>query len=570
MYPIWFVLLGIIIYLIAYFGYGKYYDRTVWQPDPSKPTPAHMFMDGIQYFPVSRYVLYGFQFKGIAGLGPIFGPFIALFYGWVPALIWILLGNFFIGWIHDYSSLMTAVRNEGKTMGPLTYEIISPRARSVLMGFLLFYLILITSVFVLLCSMFFNSYPASVPAMICLIIGGIISGLLLYKAKQGVTVSTIVGLIITAIGIVVGVSYSDLFRIGDLTIAMFFTMVLLWIVSVIPLIYGTQPIIYVASYPAILGIVLIIIGGLISPLTNVPIQQPAWLGPLGASGDFWGNPGPIWPILMVSIACGAISGWHSLVSTSGSATQLDVETDALPVAGGAMLTEGLLALASLSAFMVVPTEYLQTVKFSKAAALIEGATLLVAPYAGGEAAHVWISSFYAMWLELYAFTIEILVIRFFWMALSDVLSKSPPLQAALANKYVGAFIVLIVGFIFAYSGAWINLWLLFGGSNQLLAGLALTLTTVYLAKVKRPTAYTLIPALFMVITCEAALLYEGAKFFYAVFVLGKPIAKGAVAGMPAVASALNIIFGLVGWILFVLGAIVAYDGFKAYFKAKTA
>ena len=565
MYPIWFVVLGIIIYLIAYYVYGKYVDKNVWKSDPTKPTPAHMYMDGIQYFPVSRYVLYGFQFKGIAGLGPIFGPFIALFYGWVPALIWILVGNFFIGWIHDYSALMTSVRNDGKTMGPLAYELISPRARSGLVGFLLFYLILITAVFVLLCSLFFKLYPASVPAMVLLLVGGIISGLLLYKAKQGVGLSTSVGLIITAIGVWLGVEYTKYFAIGNLTYAMILTMVLLWIISIIPLIYGTQPIIYVASYPAILGIVLIIIGALISPATNISIQQPAWLGPLGTSGQFWGTPGPIWPILMVSIACGAISGWHSLVSTSGSATQLDVETDALPVAGGAMLTEGLLALASLAAYMVVTGN---AAKMAKWDALVKGAVVLVAPYTGGAAATVWISSFYAMWLELYAFTIEILVLRFFWMVLSDALSSKPPLQLILANKYVATWIVLLTGFAFAYSGAWINLWLLFGGSNQLLAGLALALATVYLAKMKKPTVYTLIPAIFMILTCEAALLYEGTKFIYVVAV-GKFIAKGAVASMPGVAIGLNIIFGIVGWVLFILGIIVGYDAFKALARVRS-
>ena len=566
MYPVWFVVLGIVIYLIAYFAYGKYYDRKVWKPDPTKPTPAHMYMDGIQYFPVSRYVLYGFQFKGIAGLGPIFGPFIALFYGWIPALAWILLGNFFIGWIHDYSSLMTSVRNEGKTMGPLTYELISPRSRRVLLGFLIFYLILITAVFVLLCSLFFMLYSPSVPAMIGLIIGGIVSGLLLFKAKQGVLLSTVVGLIIIIIGIVVGVPYASFFVYKDLNFWFLFTIILLWIVSVLPLIYGAQPIIYNASYPALFGILLLVIGGIVSPLTNVPIKQPAWVGPLGYSGSFWGTPGPIWPILMVSIACGAISGWHSLVSTSGSATQLDVETDALPVAGGAMLTEGLLALVSLSAFMVVPGA---AIKMTKWDAIVKGAVLLVSPFTGGAPSVVWISSFYAMWLELFAFTIEILVIRFFWMVLSDLLSPWPAAQATIGNKYVSAIIVLVVGWAFASSGAWINLWLLFGGSNQLLAGLALTLTTVYLAKVKKPTAYTLIPALFMIITCEAALLYEGSKFIYVVL-LGKYIAKGAIASYPALAQALNIVFGVFGWVLFILGAIVAYDGFKAYARFKAA
>lgn len=567
MFPIWFVIIGIIVYIIAYRGYAKWYDKNVWEPDPKRPTPAHTYMDGIRFFPVSKYVLYGFQFKGIAGLGPIFGPFIALFYGWIPALLWILVGNFFIGWIHDYSALMLSVRNEGKTMGPLTYEIISPRARSGLMGFLLFYLILITAVFVYLCSAFFGAYGESVWAMIFLMIGGVLSGAMLYRLKTGVAASTITGLIIVIIGIVIGVYFPVIYGnwIPFLDKNLFwiiFTCIILFIAAITPLVDFTHPVIYLASYPAIFGIILLIFSELISPITNVPINQPEWIGVLGASGDFWGNPGPIWPILMVSIACGAISGWHSLVSTSGSAGQLDIETDALPVGGGAMIMEGLLALASLGAFMVLASP-----PASKALALVEGAKTLLTPIFGGEAAG-FIQAFYGMWLELYALTIEMLVMRFFVMAMKDLTSGRPSLQFAIANKYIAAIIVLFIGGLFAYSGAWINLWLLFGGSNQLLAGLALTLVSIYLVKVKKPSAYTLIPALFMIITCEAALLYEGAKFFYAVFILGKPFAKAPLSNYPELASALNIIFGIIGFILFILGLVVAYDAAKALSRAR--
>jgi carbon starvation protein len=172
-----------------------------------------------------------------------------------------------------------------------------------------------------------------------------------------------------------------------------------------------------------------------------------------------------------------------------------------------------------------------------------------------------------MWLELFALTIEMLVMRFFTMALKDTLSPVPSLQTIFANKYVAPIIVLVVGGAFAYSGAWINLWLLFGGSNQLLAGLALTLVSIYLAKVKKPSVYTLAPGIFMILTCEAALLWEAVKFLRAVWI-GSPIAKPPVAGYPAVASALNIIFGIVGLILFVLGLIVAYDAAKAFGRAR--
>ncbi len=556
MYPFWFVVLGIVVYIAAYKLYAKWYDKNVWEPDPKKATPAHMYMDGITFFPVSRYVLYGFQFKGIAGLGPILGPFIALFYGWVPALLWILLGNFFIGWIHDYSSLFMSVRNEGKTMGPLTYEYISPRARRMLMGFLFFYLILIIAVFAVLCSVFFKTYPVSVLSIIFLIVGGVVSGLLMFKAKMGIGTSTLVGIIITALGIILGKLYP--IEYANLTFWMIFTSVILFVGAVSPLMYFAQPVVYVASYPAIFGIILLILAALVSPLTGVKIEQTAWGGILGTTGDFW-KPGPIWPILTVSIACGAISGWHSLVSTSGSATQLDVETDALPVGGGAMLTEGLLALASLAAYMVLSPEEIKTLGGVKWESLVAGAAKLISPGGAGVA---WVKAFYAMWLELYAITIGIIAVRFFWLVWGDLTGGG-----LLGNKYVGALIGLIIADIFAYTGAWINLWLLFGGSNQLLAGLALALVTIYLAKVKKPTIYTLAPALFMIFTCEAALLFESAGFFRAVK-MGTPIVKGSLANHPSAALALNGIFGLVGLVLFILGAIVAFDAIKSYRKAK--
>jgi len=572
MFPVWFVILGIIVYIIAYWGYAKWYDKNVWEPDPKRPTPAHTYMDGIRFFPVSKYVLYGFQFKGIAGLGPIFGPFIGLFYGWLPALLWILIGNFFIGWIQDYSTLMLSVRNEGKTMGPLTYEIISPRARSGLMGFLLFYLILITAVFVYLCSAFFGGYGESVWAMIFLLIGGVVSGAMLYRLRTGVAASTITGIIIIIIGIILGIYYPVTYGnwIPGIDASLFwiiFTCIILFIAAITPLVDFTHPVIYLASYPAIFGILLLIFSELISPITGVQIQHPQWIGALGPSGDFWGNPGPIWPILMVSIACGAISGWHSLVSTSGSAGQLDVETDALPVGGGAMIMEGLLALASLGAFMVLTYPLPAELARNKALSLVTGAQMLLTPIFG-EASAGFIRGFYGMWLELYALTIEMLVMRFFTMAMKDITSKRPALQTAIANKYVAALIVLFIGGLFAYSGAWLNLWLLFGGSNQLLAGLALILVSIYLVKVKKPSKYTLGPAIFMIITCEAALLYEGAKFFYAVFVLGTPFAKAPLSNYPELASALNIIFGIIGFVLFILGLVVAYDAAKAYGRAR--
>jgi len=560
-YPAVFVGLGIITYAIAYFIYGKWYDKTAWSPDPKRPTPAHVYMDGIEFFPANKYVLYGFQFKGIAGLGPILGPFVALTYGWIPALIWILLGNFFIGWLHDYSAIMLTVRNEGKTMGPLTYELISPRARNALIGFLLFYLILITAVFVFLCAVFFKSYPSSVLGTFFVVFAGVLSGALVYKGRVPLLYATIIGLVITAVGIWVGILFPVSYPEGwgdPMVFWMIVTCIYCFIGAVTPMLWYTQPVVFMASFPCIFGILLIIIGALLSPVTGVPIAQA------GFKTVYTEAVGPIWPILTVSIACGAISGWHSLVGTSGSGRQLDVETDALPVGAGAMLTEGLLALAALAAYMVLTAEEISAVKW---VSLVTGAGKMVAPLIGGEAALPFLTAFFAIWLELYAITIQMLVTRFFRLALAETVAPVPPLRVIIGNKYVASFIGLAIGFAFAYTGAWINLWLLFGGSNQLLAGLALLLATMYLAREKKIKGPTLGPGIFMVVTCEAALIWESYVFFKAVM-KGTPIAKGTLANYPGIALAFNTVFGIIGILLFFLGLIVILDWYKSYTAVK--
>src|SRR3989454_371047 len=271
--PFLWVVATIALYGVAYWGYGKWIDRNVWRSDAKKATPAHMYMDGVEYFPVSRYVLWGYQFKSVAALGPILGPFIGITFGWIPALIWIIGGNFFIGWLLDYGSMMFLVRKEGRSFGPITYEFNGGRGGANPLPLSLFY-------FILLSAAFLGPLPS------------------LWHPFRATFI---------------------------------------------------QPTNYLAFYPAYAAIILILVGALATPFTNIKVQMPA--GPF--LFDPQGILGPIWPILFVAIACGAISGWHSLVSSSSSSKQLDIETDALPVGGGAMLSEGLLALGSLIAYMVL-------------------------------------------------------------------------------------------------------------------------------------------------------------------------------------------------------------------------
>ncbi|WP_287582329.1 carbon starvation protein A [Candidatus Borrarchaeum sp.] len=569
LFPAYFVALGLVVYLVAYFVYAKWYDKNIWGPDPKKTTPAHMYMDGVEFFPTGRYVLYGFQFKGIAGAAPIVGPFVALSFGWLPALLWILLGNFFIGWLHDYNSLFVSIRNEGKTLGPLTYEFISPRTRNVLMGFLVFYLLTITAAFMWVIATLFTLRGGAMIFILFVFAAGIISGVMLYIMKLPLSVTTIAGVIIMIIGIIVGswliplpfwgyASLAAADNAGIYGLMLILISVLCLFGAVLPIIRYAQPVNYMAFWPCLAGIILLIVAELASPLTGIALQPPAiptkWYFPSLASG-------PVWPMLFVAIACGAISGWHSLVGTSGSARQLDLETDALPIGAGSMLTEGLLALAALGAYMALDTA--TAVSLGSVGGLAGGASALLLPILGAAASPaVW--TFFVAFIALYAITVLQLVIRFMRMALLEMTANIPPLRALFANKWVASIICLLLGGIFAYSGLFTFIWYLFGGANQLMAGLMLLLSTVYLASIKKTTKYNLIPAIFMIVTCLAALLYLSGVMLYRT-AIGQPLVARLLALPQNIgwATAFTVAFGVVGLILVILGLIMAYDSFKS-------
>ncbi len=551
---------ALIAYAVAYYFYARWVDEHIWEVSESRTTPAHMYLDGVEYFPVSRYVLYGFQFKSIAALGPILGPFIAVAYGWVPALIWIIIGNFFIGWVQDYSTIMLTVRNEGRSMGPLVYNAIGERGRKILLGYLLFYLLIISAVFIYLVSLFWNVFPGSFIATIGIIITGLITGELLYKYKANIFGVTAFAIILTLLSVGVGTVVAwppkNVFGPWSLQVWSIILAIILFVGAIVPLPKFITPMNFVAVFPAIGGVILIILGALFSPLGGIKVLQP------GFKGWYVQGVGPLFPILFVSIACGAISGWHSLVSTSTTGKQLDVETDARPVGAGAMLTEGLLATSALAAYMVVSPDLIAK---GKIAAFVNGATLLSAFYLGGKASMAYLSTFFAIFLVIYAITVQALVTRY-WRVFSAELFRGT--WSWLGNKYIATFIGLLLPILFALTGSWINLWIYFGGSNQLLAGMALTLVAFYVAKMNKPSWYSAWPAGFMTIVTLAALLWETYSFGLSTFGLAPVKAKPPLTQYPAAAWALNALFFIIGIVLFVLGLYMSYALWSAYMKAR--
>jgi len=556
--PFWFVVLALLVYAVAYWGYGKWFDRTSWKPDPNRTTPAHMYTDGVEYFPVSRYVLWGYQFKSVAALGPVLGPFIAIQFGWAPALAWILLGNFFIGWVQDYGSIMVSVRNQGRSFGPISYEFTGNAGRSTLLGFILFYLIIISATFIYLIARFWNVFPGSFVATAAVILTGVLVGRLIYRYKMPITTVTVLALVLMVVSFWLGTLIPVQLPFGAWNVAVWAAIcaAFLWLAAVLPLPSLIQPVNFVAFFPTYLAIVLILLGALLSPATGVVLAQPAWLG-------FWGTQGnPLWSILFVAIACGAISGWHSLVGSSTTSKQLDVETDAHPIGAGAMLSEGLLALASLTCYMVLSPEKIKELGANSVAAWVLGAQSLT-PFMTALLGQAFMQTYYAATLVLFAITVQALVTRFWRLVSAEVFGES-----ILAQKHVATFIGLFIPWVLAVTGSWNNIWLYFGGSNQLLAGLALMLITIHLARTRAPSAYTAIPAAFMIVTTLAALLWQTRAFYLAAVDPQRTMVLDPLKSWsPLLSDVLDWVSVFIGLALFVLGLRMAVLTYRAYAQA---
>src|SRR2546421_2521639 len=573
--PFLWVVATIAVYGVAYWGYGKWIDRNVWRSDAKKATPAHMYMDGVEYFPVSRYVLWGYQFKSVAALGPILGPFIGVTFGWLPALLWIIGGNFFIGWLQDYGSMMLSVRKEGRSFGPITYEFTGARGRTNLLAFVLFYLIIISAAFIALIATFWNTFSGTFVAPLGILLAGLLCGQLLYRMKMNVFAVTGIGLGLVVLSIYLGVRIPITLPWGvwNLPIWGLICAVILYAAAVLPTPMFVQPTNYLAFYPAYAAIILLLVGALATPFTNIPVSMP--------SGPFLFDPqgilGPIWPILFVAIACGAISGWHSLVSSSSSSKQLDIETDALPVGGGAMLSEGLLALGSLIAYMVLAPSFF--VGRTNVTAWVAGAVVLTTPFLGGLTAPI-LTTFFGLVLIIYALTVQALVTRFFRLVAAETWSEGR--FRVFGNKHVSTVVGLGIPWAFAVTGSWWALWLYFGGANQLLAGLAIMLITIHLAKGRAPTRFSLIPGVFMVVTTLAALAWQIYTFTNSAvqYLQGTPfpgtnpdpvgwILRNVrppinVKAYALVALGINAVFVVVGAVLFLVGLSMAVRLFRSY------
>ncbi|MEM2106962.1 MAG: carbon starvation CstA family protein [Candidatus Bathyarchaeia archaeon] len=541
------IVTGLVLYGLAYYGYVKWFDRNVIQSDPKRTTPAATYMDGIEFFPTNRYILFGFQWKSIAALGPVIGPIMAIQWGWLPAVLWILFGTIFIGWIHDYTSMMVSVRSEGASFGPVTYEVISPRARTILLSYILFYLILILSSFTNVVSGTFATFPVSPIPVLVVTLVGVLSGYLVYKYKVNIVYTTIFAIVLMAVGIWLGMVFPvTVPKEIALDFWMFWTLLFCFVGAVLPIWVFIQPINYMSFY-LVYAAVIGIIGGIFAGYPGYSRDA------LTTFFDPKVTPsGPLWPMMFVVVACGAISGWHSLIGSSVSSKQLESESDARFVGGGAMIAEGILALVALTTVAILTPDAVKGV--APAGIFIKGGSTLLG-YLGLPATVG--SAYLSVVIIILAITIMHIALRISRLAASEL--AGPRFGGIFRNIYLSAIIVSIVVYIVTsprFGAAFSYIWGTFGGANQLMAGMALMICTLWLTKNRRPTIYTAVPMAFMLVTTISALIYlvySGVTLY-----VTDPTKIGA-----GIATVINIL-------LLILAFVMCYEGARAFRRLRAA
>jgi carbon starvation protein len=566
------LLIGVAAIAAGYFWYARTIDRNIIKPDDKKATPAKMYMDGVDFAPANRNVLFGYQFKSIAALGPILGPIIAVQWGWLPALLWIVLGTFFIGWVQDYASIMIGVRQEGQTFGALSYRLISPRSRIILLVFIYFYLWLIMGSFGTQVGFNLLTQPAVPLGVIIVILAGILAGQMTYKWKQDIILTTVITVVIAFVGIWLGTLqvvqdfWAMLFGTAggatsptlflNVTQAKFVGSLLVVIIcylgAVLPIWRWAQPINFVAFW--------IVLAGIIGGVVGLLIWHPG-LGDFPTFTTFTvPGLGPLWPILFVTIACGAISGWHSLVSSSGTARQLEKEGDALFVGGGSMFLEMFFAIMAFLTATVAFGSFQGYVDAGGGAAPAKVFTVGLATFMNQWGLPMALGTAYgAVFLCLMALTIMYLVVRFMRVASAEALGDKIPV---MKNVHVGTIVALLLTLALIWLVPFLQIWVMFGAANQLMASLALLLVTLWLMSKGKNYQWTIWPFAFMFITTIGALLYKVWEAFFRN--LPNAVANAEKAKLTvAQYTTAQIIIGLVALILIVTAFILAWDGLQA-------
>ncbi|SDJ43827.1 carbon starvation CstA family protein [Natronorubrum texcoconense] len=517
---IWIVALVLTTFTVAYIGYGRYLSQFVGLDD-SRETPAHKYQDGQEYVPAKKPVLLGHHYSSIAGGAPVVGPITAaLVWGWVPAVLWVAIGNPLMGAVHDFISLSSSLRHEGKSIGYIIGEYVGERGKNMLLWFAFLLTILVVAVFALVIGVVLNAYPSAATASLLYITLAFIFGIWLYQMGLPFSVGTVVFVAGVFASVWVGIQYPLAIVPGEypegtivlLESTAFFPELLdsanigAWVLiilvygaaaSVLPVWMLLQPRDYLSSFLLYTGVggslLAVIVGTFITGMgsdavhpdtgnqLSFDIATGAWYGFLGEGGPLAEMLPlmPLFPLLFLTIACGTISGFHSLVSSGTTSKQLNKETDAKLIGYGGMLAEGLLAAVALCAVTIVAIP-----------AADGGIGLALPNFATGGGAILtalgipfeYAAPFMALVLASFLLTSMDTAVRLGRYMLEEIVgTPETPVEEYASNRYINTTAIAVAAFFLLGSGRWEDLWTLFGGANQLLASLALLSGTVWLA-----------------------------------------------------------------------------------------
>ncbi len=498
----------IVVYIFAYRYYARFLGERVLSLDPVRGTPAHELEDGVDFVPTKRIILFGHHFASIAGLGPILGPAIAVIWGWLPAVLWILFGSIFMGCVHDMSTCFISLRNRGRSIGDVTRTLVGARARLLFLLLIFFTLSLVMGTFVrIIATLFTDTYhPESVLPVFSLIFLAIVVGLLVYRRGVGITPVTIAALIIMFFTIWLGLKF-PVTGIGN-SGWVYILIVYAYIASVLPVWLLLQPRDYLNAYQLVIGMVLMYIGLFIfHPSITAPAINHA---PSGAPSLF--------PFLFITVACGAISGFHSLVATGTTSKQLATEPDARAIGYGGMLAEGLLAMIVLLACTsgVSKVEWFDRYSSWQTASGLAAKMEAFVMGAGNFISKIGIP------LEIAKSFIVVMAVGFAMTTLDtgtrllrynlEELGESMKIKA-LQNRFVAAMVAIIgIGYfgLMTIKGkpVGITLWELFGTTNQILAALGLLTVSLFLYRMGKPIVYTMVPMVIMMIITVTAMIIK--------------------------------------------------------------
>ena len=516
------ILSGLYFYYVGYRLYAGRLDRDVILPDDSKPTPALSKNDGVDYVASKPLVLFGHNFASIAGAGPVIGPIVAMHhFGWVVTIAWILVGNVFIGAVHDYVTLMISVRNSGNSIADIAECTMGKRAKVVFSTFLLLAMLLVIAVFGVVASKTLIAQPEMVFPTFGIIPVSMVLGWFIYKGKSNLTIATVIGCGAVILNIFIGLEFPISLPEGGLiglNPLMFWFVVLLvyaGVASIMPVQILLQPRDYLSTYILFGSMSLGILGLLV---VRPEIHTPAFLG------GFSQTQGPLWPMLFVLVACGAVSGFHSLVVGGTTSKQLSFESEGRFIGYGGMLTEGVVAIVTVlliggGLYWTEPLGSgidMATLGFRET--LKSGGWIL----AFGNGFGSIVSQIFPFFSFTFASMIAVLALNTFVLTTLDTATRitrfivqestmnSFPL---LSNKYAATMIVVFLSYLIGATEGWQRIWPIFGATNQLIAAIALFVVSSYLIGIKKPAIYTLVPAVFMIVTTIGALGWQAYQFF---------------------------------------------------------